>query len=157
MEIPVDAFEKSQIRVAPKRDGEMKEFLEKSLGGGKVASQKQFLDHDRQVLRFFCRCEDLPFIVHYYLADDTVEIREVHHPNDGRDSFALLLRRQKLPDRIDVNQPGQNFIGDNYLTCDEIYPGGSINAYGRLFQILGVDEYTKGFYVAKYNRHFDLG
>lgn len=134
-ETPHDNFETSQKKVAPKRDGEMKEFLEKSLGGGKVASQKQFLDNDRKVLRFYTRCEDLPFIVHYYLADDTVEIREVHHPNDGRDSFALLLRRQKLPDRIDVNQPGQNFIGDNYLTCDEIQPGGTINAYGRLFHI----------------------
>ena len=37
------------------------------------------------------------------LADDTIEIREVHHSNDGRDAFALLLRRQKLPDRFDVN------------------------------------------------------
>jgi len=100
----------------------MKEFMEKALGGGKVASQKQFLDNDRKVLRFFCESEDLPFVVHYYLADDTIEIREVHHPNDGRDSFALLLRRQKLPFRHDVNQPGLSFIGDNYLTCDEISP-----------------------------------
>ena len=99
-------------------------YLEKSLGGGKVAPQKQFLDHDKQVLRFFTICEDLPYIVHYYLADDTIEIRESHRPNDGRDSFSLLLRRQKLPDTWNVNQPGQKFIGDNYLTCDEIYPGG---------------------------------
>lgn len=136
---PMDNFIQSQKPIAPKRDNEMKQFLEKSLGGGKVASQKQFLDHDRQVLRFFTRFEDLPFIVHYYLADDTIEIREVHHANDGRDSFALLLRRQKLPDRIDVNQPGQNFIGDRYLTCDEIEPNGTIDAFGRLFRITGVD------------------
>lgn len=71
----------------------MKEFLEKALGGGRVASQKQFLDNDRKVLRFFVRSEDLPFILHYYLADDTIEIREVHYANDGRDSFALLLKR----------------------------------------------------------------
>lgn len=135
----------------------MKQFLEKSLGGGKVASQKQFLDHDRQVLRFFTKNEDLPFIVHYYLADDTIEIREVHHANDGRDSFALLLRRQKLPDRNDVNQPGQNFIGDNYLTCDEIEPNGNINAFGRLFRITGVDQYTQSFYKQKYGKHFELG
>ena len=90
---PVDNFAKSQVKVTPKKDGEMKQFLEKSLGGGKVASQKQFLDHDRQVLRFFTVCGGLPYVVHYYLADDTVEIREVHHPNDGRDAFALLLRR----------------------------------------------------------------
>jgi len=105
-QVPTDAFAKSRIPIAPKRDKEMLQYLEKKLGGGKVSSQKQFLDHDRQVLRFFTTCEDLPFIVHYYLADDTIEIRESHRPNDGRDSFSLLLRRQKLPDRFDVNQPG---------------------------------------------------
>ena len=81
------------MQIPKKKDTEMKEFLEKSLGGGRVASQKQFLDNDRKVLRFFTRCEDLPYIIHYYLADDTVEIREVHHPNDGSHDFALLLRR----------------------------------------------------------------
>jgi hypothetical protein len=120
----------------------MKEFLEKALGGGRVVSQKQFLDNDRKVLRFFTKCDDLPFIVHYYLADDTCEIREVHHANDGRDSFAIMLKRQKLPQSFAVNQPGQNFIGDNYLTCDEIEPGGVIDAFGRQFRITGVDQFT---------------
>ena len=81
----------------------MKEFLEKALGGGRVASQKQFLYNYRKVLRFFTRSEDLPYVIHYYLADDTVEVREVHHPNDGRDPFSLLLRRQKLPQSFAVN------------------------------------------------------
>ena len=84
----------------------MKNYMEKSLGGGKVESQKQFLDFDRRVLRFFTTANDQPYIVHYYLADDTIEIRECHHPNDGKDAFAVLLRRSKLPDRFDVNQPG---------------------------------------------------
>lgn len=135
----------------------MKEFMEKALGGGKVASQKQFLDNDRKVLRFFCESEDLPYVVHYYLADDTIEIREVHHPNDGRDSFALLLRRQKLPFRHDVNQPGLSFIGDNYLTCDEISPDQPITAFGRAFHIQGVDQYTQEFYAQKYGKFFELG
>ena len=91
--MPVDSFQKAQEKIPKKKDTEMKEFLEKALGGGRVVSQKQFLDNDRKVLRFFCRSEDLPFVIHYYLADDTVEVREVHHPNDGRDPFALLLRR----------------------------------------------------------------
>lgn len=135
----------------------MRNFMEKSLGGGKVASQKQFLDHDRKVLRFFTKNQDIPYIVHYYLADDTIEIRECHHSNDGRDAFALLLRRQKLPDRFDVNQPGQNFIGDNYLTCDEITPESNINAYGRIYEITGVDAFTKQFYMQKYGYDFALG
>lgn len=135
----------------------MKEFLEKALGGGKVLSQKQFLDNDRKVLRFFVRSDDLPFVIHYYLADDTCEIREVHHANDGRDSFALLLKRQKLPQSFAVKQPGQNFIGDNYLTCDEIEPKGVIEAFGRQFRITGVDQFTQDFFQQKYNKFFDLG
>jgi hypothetical protein len=137
----------------------MKEYMEKSLrtGGGKVPSWKQFLDNDRKVLRFFCVSEDLPFVVHYYLADDTVEIREVHHPNDGRDPFPKLLQRQRLPFKSDVNQPGLHFIGDNYLTADEIFPDSPINAFGRNYYINGVDEYTQEYFMAKHGRCFDRG
>ncbi len=131
--------------------------MEKQLGGGKIQSQKQFLDNDRRVLRFFTRSDDKPYTVHYYLADDTLEIRECHYPNDGTDSFSVCLRRQKLPDRIDVNQPGQNFIGDNYLTCDEITPDSDINAYGRIYEITGVDDFTQGYYAKNYGYQFPLG
>jgi hypothetical protein len=92
--------------------------MEKSLGGGRVKCQKQFLDNDRRVLRFFARFDELPFVIHYFLADDTVEIREVHHPNDGRDNFALLMKRQRLPRDFKMAQPGLMYMGDNYWTCD---------------------------------------
>ena len=36
-------------------------------------------------------------IVHYYLVDNTVEVREVHEANDGRDPFPVLICRQRLP------------------------------------------------------------
>ena len=55
-----------------------------------------------------------------------------------------------------MNQPGQNFIGDNYLTCDEIYPGGVVNAFGRVYQITGVDEFTQHFYRMKYGYEFPI-
>lgn len=136
----------------------MREYKEKTLGGGKIASQKQFLDKDRQVLRFFCNSSDgLPNIVDYYLADDTIEIREVHHPNDGRDGFAVKLRRQKLPDNFSVNQPGQNQIGDNYLTCDEITPTSNISAYGCTYEITGVNPFTQRFYRENYGYDFPIG
>jgi len=43
---------------------------------------KQFLDHDRHVLRFYCYWDDRDemfgdvrhMILHYYLADDTIEV-----------------------------------------------------------------------------------
>jgi hypothetical protein len=37
------------------------------------------------------------FILHYFLADDTVEVLEVLQRNSGRDPFPKLLRRQQLP------------------------------------------------------------
>lgn len=135
----------------------MKEYMEKTLGGGKVASQKQFLDNDRKVLRFFCECDELPYVIFYYLADDTVQISEVHHPNDGRDAFPKVLKRQKLPYNPVMNQPGLTFIGDNYLTCDEIYPDRPINAYNRNYRINGVDEATRKYYLEHHNREFALG
>lgn len=76
---PDDSFVKSKVPIPPKRDAFMLQYLEKKLGGGKVASQKQFLDHDRKVLRFYCSSNDRPFVINYYLADDTVEVRETHH------------------------------------------------------------------------------
>ena len=38
-----------------------------------------------------------------------------------------------MPETFDVNQPGQQFIGDRYLTCDEIEFGRMLTAYGRVF------------------------
>jgi hypothetical protein len=56
---PEDAFKSFQVPISPKKDKELLEFLEKKLGGGRVPSQKQFLDNDRKVLRFFTKSEDL--------------------------------------------------------------------------------------------------
>ena len=80
----------------------------------------------------------------------------MHHPNDGRDSFPLLLKRQKLPFSHEVKQPGLSFIGDNYVTCDEIMPNSEIIAFGRPFYINGVDVYTQDFFTQKYGRMFPL-
>jgi hypothetical protein len=43
------------------------------------------------------------------------------------------------------------------LTCDEIEPGGVIDAFGRQFRIQGVDQFTQDFFKGKYNKFFDLG
>lgn len=68
------------------------DYLEHKLGGGRVKPQKQFLSNDRKVLLFNV-VADNPYIIHYYLADDTIDIREVNTPNNGRDPFPLMLKR----------------------------------------------------------------
>mmetsp|Transcript_1562 Transcript_1562/g.1529 ORF Transcript_1562/g.1529 Transcript_1562/m.1529 type:complete len:280 (+) Transcript_1562:703-1542(+) len=134
----------------------MLDYLEHTLGGGRVKSQKQFLDNDRKVLRFFTYSDEEPYVIHYYLADDTIEIREVNFANSGKHSFALLLRRQKLPKVFSVGQPGLDTNEESYLTEDEIKPGDAIIAFGRSFKITGVDEFTQKYYKKNYNQHFPL-
>ena len=153
----MDNFAESKIPKPILRDPSLKEYMEKSLGGGRVRSQKQFLDNDRRVLRFYARFDDLPFIIHYFLADDTVEIREVHHPNDGRDNFALLMKRQRLPVDFKMAQPGLMYMGDNYFTWDQIQPNGFIESFGRQFYITAVDQFTHNFYKEKQGKFFEVG
>lgn len=62
---------------------------------------RKFFDYDRKVLRFFCVWDDrrnlygdnIPYVLHYYLSDDTVEVNEVHARNTGRDSFPKVRTR----------------------------------------------------------------
>lgn len=111
----------------------MMDFLEHKLGGGKVASWKQFLDNDRRVLRFNVSCEGNPYIIHYYLADDTMDIREVHFANNGKDAWPLLLKRQKIPKKPQVLQPGQKDVEQPYWTELDFNPGEPIYAFSREF------------------------
>jgi hypothetical protein len=68
-------------KFVPVKDNLMKDYLEHVLGGGRVKPQKQFLENDRKVLRFFSKYNNIKYIIHYYLSDDTVEIREVRFNN----------------------------------------------------------------------------
>lgn len=41
--------------------------------------------------------ELMKYEILYFLADDTVSVKEIHEKNDGRDPYPLLLRKTKLP------------------------------------------------------------
>jgi EF-hand domain-containing protein 1 len=94
------------------------------------------------------------FIIQYYLVDDTVEVREVHKANDGRDPFPILIRRQKVPkDRYNVKSTFSAISME--LTPEEIKDyfkphdfglGQTVNIYGRNFTIYDMDNFTKAFY-----------
>lgn len=79
---------------------------------------KQFLEFDRRVLRFYCVWDDRKsmfgdireLILHYFLADGTIEIKEVVPPNSGRDAAPIFLRRQRCVRLI-------------YYICIEYYLG----------------------------------
>jgi EF-hand domain-containing protein 1 len=81
------------------------------------------------VLKFYV-FSDIPYIMHYYLADDTIEIKEVNYPNSGRDAFSMMLRRQKLPRKFSLNQPGQTYAED-FIRPQDIQHGQVLLIYNR--------------------------
>eukprot|EP00039_Didymoeca_costata_P014114 m.224231 g.224231 ORF g.224231 m.224231 type:complete len:552 (+) comp15948_c0_seq8:136-1791(+) len=129
---------------------------------------KQFLVLDRKVLRFYCVWDDRhnmfgelrSFILHYYLVDDTIEIREVHPPNDGRDPFPILLNRQCVPrnfKNVPIDFPSIVFETTENDNPDLINPadfeiGKTINILGRDFLLYDLDEFTKEFYRQNFDK-----
>ncbi|XP_018117414.1 EF-hand domain (C-terminal) containing 1 L homeolog isoform X1 [Xenopus laevis] len=126
---------------------------------------KQFITMDRKVLRFFAVWDDTdnmfgekhPVLIHYYLSDDTLEIREVHERNDGRDPFPVLMKRQHLP-KV-VNNTKETFpvsvleISDQevkeWFSPKDFSVGKHVNILGRKFFIYDCDAYTRDFYQEK--------
>ncbi|KAL4676503.1 hypothetical protein H8959_010648 [Pygathrix nigripes] len=127
---------------------------------------KQFLTFDKQVLRFYAIWDDTDsmygecrtYIIHYYLMDDTVEIREVHERNDGRDPFPLLMNRQRIPKVLVEN--AKNFpqcvleISDQevleWYTAKDFIVGKSLTVLGRTFFIYDCDPFTRRYYKEKF-------
>ncbi|KAG7239667.1 hypothetical protein INR49_028603 [Caranx melampygus] len=123
-------------------------------------SMHQFLTMDRKVLRFFALWDDTdspcgitkPVTIHYYLVDDTVEIREIHEPNSGWDPFPILMRRQRLPKRIKT----ENFPScvlevskhevDEYYSPRDFLVGQTMMMLGRRFFLYDCDGYTKEYF-----------
>ncbi|XP_029314797.1 EF-hand domain-containing family member C2 [Cottoperca gobio] len=146
---------------------------------------KQFLDNDHKVLRFNCFWDDTEsvfgdpreLILHYYLADDTVEILEIICPNSGRDTVPKFLRRSKLPKRsAQMKQPGQitertvlnvfasttqgkryildslntGAVHDEFYMDSDLTVGVEVNVWGRTVILTDCDDFTKDYYRSKY-------
>ena len=68
----------------------MKSFENSKMGGAMIKDERKFYQNDGKVLKFYVQTDEL-YVMHYYLSDDTVEIKEQHSLNSGRDSFPLFL------------------------------------------------------------------
>ncbi|CAF1560646.1 unnamed protein product, partial [Adineta steineri] len=116
---------------------------------------KQYVEMDRKVLRFYAVWDDRSqmfgekreFVIQYYLVNDTMEIREVHKANDGRDPFPILITRHKIPkDRYDIKGTFSHVFLEltdtevsNYFKPSDLMVGKTVNIYGRNFFLYDCD------------------
>ncbi|XP_050307096.1 EF-hand domain-containing family member C2-like [Anthonomus grandis grandis] len=158
--------------IQPKKPNRMKDELGK------------FLENDRKVLHFKAYWDDqnteygyLHLLeLRYYLADDTIEIKELQSDSGGEPGF-LFLRRGKLPKRYkelpsvgsNSNYTVLNVLGSalsnrrylvdpldcgreniEYYGEKDLSIGAVINCYGRKLVLTECDAFTKEYYATKY-------
>eukprot|EP00743_Colponemidia_sp_Colp-15_P000675 GILK01000751.1.p1 GENE.GILK01000751.1~~GILK01000751.1.p1 ORF type:complete len:637 (+),score=106.16 GILK01000751.1:110-2020(+) len=148
-------LETGKMRAVTKKQDDFRQYIEARLRGGAHPGMglKQFLDFDRVVLRFYCSwdsteaTETRPFILHYFKADDTLEIRELRNNNTGRDPFPMMLRRQKLPKSFADPAHARAHYTDADLDI-----GVFINVFERNFLIYDADAATRRFYEEHHGR-----
>ncbi|TMS12196.1 EF-hand domain-containing protein 1 [Larimichthys crocea] len=123
-------------------------------------TRQRFLTMDRKVLRFYALWDDAdsmfgetrPVTIQYFLVDDTVEIREVHKLNSGRDPFPIVMRRQKLPKKIKsemfpscVLEVSKKEV-DEYYSPKDFQVGQIMKMLSRRFLLYDCDGFTKEYY-----------
>jgi hypothetical protein len=70
--------------------------------------------------------------VNYFLADDTIEIKEKVVQNSGKDPYPLLLRRCKLPKQpILTHYPGMTLKKEEFFRPSDFICGRYVTLYSR--------------------------
>jgi hypothetical protein len=112
---------------------------------------RRFLDFDGKVLRFYCTWDDRraifgerrKFILHFFLVDGTIEVRQVLPLNSGRDPVSQFLKRTLL------KKPNSN----DYYEDSDLHIGCEVDIFGRIFFLYDADDFTKDFLDKKYGPH----
>jgi len=144
------------------RDDDLTRFMEAKLGCASnillADKLEQYIHNNQRVLRFFCQWDDTtrlygerrPYVLHYFLEDDTIEILEVYEPNRGVDPFPVFLRRNQLPKSQQNLDVTMEISKNDCYTAQDLVIGGYVNVHNRPFLIYDCDGFTKVYYKEKF-------
>ena len=110
--------------------------------------EMQYLENDKKVCRFFAvlreDAEARFFIIFFFLADGSVEIREKVEPNSGRHGCSLFFRRGKLDsygDPCSKERPALDLGAFNV--------GSEINLCFKKFFLFDADSFTRDWFASR--------
>merc|ERR1719345_497792 len=92
--------------------------------------------------------ERRPFTLLFFLADDTVEIREQYPLNCGRDNFPIFFRRGKLQRGKVASLGPQSQLPkpDELVQITDLYVGGDVELLNNKFFVYDADDFTRQYY-----------
>lgn len=154
-EIPADHYQDARIARTklnrPKKDHDLVDPL------------RQFLDHDRKVLKFMAVWDDRDsvygnkhyYIVYYFLADDTMQVvrQKDTSLSAENDPFISLLKRRKMPRNIETPDFSDKKI--EYYNELDLSVGRTLYVLGRQIFIYDADQYTRYHYRVKHSIELD--
>ncbi|GMH37490.1 hypothetical protein BSKO_05363 [Bryopsis sp. KO-2023] len=160
-----ETYKKKQTGIPPNpRVDDLTRFLEAKLGKPPNVLEedrlRQFLENNRKVLRFYCLWDDRqslygdrrPYVLHYFLEDDTGELLETNEANSGRDPFPVFLKRGPLLKEHHMFMSVTNRTHkDQCYSPDDFRIGARVQIQNRNFFIFDCDDFTRQWYRSIYH------
>lgn len=111
------------------------------------------------ILKFDATWNEDFYQIIYFLTDDTMAVKEIHKPNDGKDPTSMLLKRRKIEKNwkeLPSNYPSISIEkGDEevteYYSPSDLKIGQTIFIYGRNFFLYDCDKFTRNYYKGMLN------
>lgn len=118
---------------------------------------KQYLDSEGKVLRFYCLWRDQSeggethfYDLHYFLADDTVEMIEVRERSESCAAERVLFMKRRTVPRDGNIAPQASDSTDRNFQATDLRTDCTVSIGNRDFFIFDCDPFTKEYYRAEH-------